>query len=586
MDHSPRSPAQFFDDWSSLRAQVRSGQKISRAALDELQRIALPSHDMLMAALEVEVGQVSNDQVLLAAAIQRLARADAGELGPFLQSLPDLTILGPPQRRLASLREFWTHQLGPNDAAVRALLSTRAPAENVSVAGILDDMASRLDLLEANLSQELRLQIGWRALELWSRSRSTSFLQILKSREIALSAAEASYWEYELLRAVFACAQGFIDDAQARIAALVSGPACTGWRRRQVARAMTGFAAFAAPYARAWIDSIPEAPFLPHEATSPAEAIGSSLCASLLQPRQEKKALAGVRPMISGRTNDAFLLLLEIAGSAHARHVSEPLLAALEATPDAVKRLPWAGREEAFVKACSGVVPGTMGVRLLALCAAEMQSIKLAQGLVELLDAADSQTLEALPHAELSRLVTDLGDRATSATRKFLGRGLVHRAVIDGSNLCLVGTSKGNKKGSLRYLDQAMSDLEEAGFREIVVFFDASTRHDMSDADWRQVEELEKNRKASVVRGVADPHVIRAFLELPDASWIVTGDDYKDHLAEFPALAPFWFRNRLHFHVDQRDRIAWDRPLDAIDLPKGAPVGPCGGIPRSTVRRA
>jgi hypothetical protein len=566
----------FYDLWAELRSRPARGSHVAGDDVRVLGELAPPEALPLLAALEIETGQLANEPDLLTRGLARMRDADLDEWERLLECFPDATILGAPARRKHVLRAFWNERLGRGSAALRLLHATDGLDPAAFRSG-LADVVEILGQLPSNQSQAMRLQLGWHCLERWSEHRDASWIQLSKEDSLQLHRSEASHWEHLLIGAVRSAMLGFSAESLAQIRVLSEGPAQKGWRRRHVQRVMTSFAALTSPHARAWVAAIPGGPFTPKDSTSDLEMIGSTLAACLTSgDRRPDKTVREVVTLVSHRPNDAFLLLLELEDGRAREELLAVLLATTREDATMLQALPWSGREEAFGRACSSARTSEQAFLLLAHCAAARQSSTLARYAVVMLDQMDGRVLRRTPNDILAPLLSPYRELLSETTRRLLARDLVYRAVIDGSNLVLAGTHHGRGPTRMRFLKQTYDDLSAAGFREVITFFDASTRHKATREEWASVEELQSQNRASVIRGAADPKIIECFLQDPAGSWIVTTDDYRDHLETYQELKPFWFRNRLDFFVDHDGRIAWNRPLDQATLPQGVPTGPGG----------
>ena len=554
----------FRSEWARLRADPRP---VTRDEIAALQKLAeTPRESILVAAIEIVCGRVQRDPALFGSGLQRFRSGLHEEQLEVLCCFSDLAILGSPHHRVAALTDFWAGELGVDDEAVRLL---RRPEESAA-RQLLDNGPEFGSRMPSGLRQELRREVGWTALDAYAASRSPVWLELLRSKTIALGPNEAGFWEYELLRAVTALAQGFVDDAVAKVRTIVEDNSKSGWRLDAVARSVTSNSILAAPRALDWLCACPGEPLRIDYASSAAEELGAGMALAATGTWSEATQ-ASILRLLETRPAATFLYLLQLAHTPIGPLLAQTLVRS--ATEHTYKGLPWPNRHDAFAEACLALPPD-VGLPLLASTARFAPSPQLTTQVIRSLEGASAATLDVLDRPALIELMRGVQDQLSPGTTAMLNRTLIYRVIVDGSPLLLAGTHRADRPGAYKYYQQARSDLEEAGFRDIITYFDATTRHRVPAADWAQVEALEAHRQAMVVRGQADIPIIKEFLRSPERSWILTSDDYRDHLDHFPELQRYWFSHRLHFHVDQNDRIVWGRPLDSSHLPREAPKTP------------
>ncbi|KRA37879.1 hypothetical protein ASD81_04130 [Nocardioides sp. Root614] len=521
-----------------------------------------------MAAIEIETGCSSDDDVLFGRGVARFRSGLHEEQLEVLGCFTDLAMFGPAERRRTLFWDVWSGELGPADPVMR-LLASRSTSDAETL--VAHPTTSRLGELGRGFQQELQRELAWLAVDSYIAHRDIAWLDLVRSPFLELRPEAAGFWEYELIRAVTELALGQTADATGRVRRLCVAQGSSGWRLKAIRRAVATYSALAAPDVDLWATAC-EAPALATaDAASPQEELGAFMLMAARGSWSET-ALADALGQLEHRPTDLFLFLLQFADQPFGPQLAR-MLSTHVGDPARVSSLPWPGRENAFARACRSLPPDA-GLPLLAAAAESLGTPQLRASLIDALERSSAHALDRFEHQRLQAMLTAHLSALSSPAKEMALRGAVYRAIVDGSNVVLAGVHSHDRPGRFAYYEQLVSDLTDAGFREIVTYFDAKLRHGFPASEWSKIEALEADRKAMVVRGIADVHVIRHFLEAPRASWIVTNDDYKDHLADFPGFDQYWFSHRLHFHVDQSDRIAWDRPLDSPRLPRGAPFKP------------
>lgn len=557
----------FLREWARLRSRPGFASREEIGGL--LASSASPRERLLVAAVEIESGARSGDDGMFGVGVDRFRSGLHEEQMEVLRCFTDLAILGSPDRRRSLLRDVWVRELGANDPAVRILAS---PSRATATALLQKSEATRLGSLESGLGQELKRELSWLSLDEYLTRRDPVWLELLRSPLVTLGPNAAGYWEYELIRALTELALGRTSDAAGRIGRLLSIHATGTWRSSSVRRAVVAYSPLAAPRAEIWADLLRSSGHLmPSEASSPREEAGAYMMIGA-SGTWSSQASESVLTLLETRPSDQFLFFLQFARAPFALELAQLLLECAR-DPAEFAALPWPGRENDFADACRAV-PVDVGLALLEAASEIVSTPQLQRAVVEALEGASASGLDSIDRDRLTGLFSGHAGSLSRGTRAMLSRDLVYRAVVDGSNVVLAGVHNRDRYGAFHYYEQLLVELRAAGFREIITYFDASLRHGFPRNDWSKIERLEAKREAMVVRGVADVHVISEFLKAPDSSWIVTNDDYKDHVDHFPDLGRYWFKHRLHFHVSQRDQLVWDRPLDSPDLPRGAPQRP------------
>ena len=555
--------------WKQVRAQIDRGKAIEPEDIKRLESVARSTaEEAMIGSIEILSGAYTHDVSLHDAGLFRLRHESPVDLAIALDALPDLATLGFPRRRVRLVRTVLQHMLGDDHPIVNLLIDGSTTRANDLQERGLSDLA----VCSRAMARETRRQIGWTCLYGWTATRDRVYLTLFDATESVDD--DGAEWEGQLLRSLIELSNGQLEEATTRISTLLPQLPARGWQRRRVARSMTAFAHLASPHVEQWLRLIPGTPFATHHAVDMIESVGSTVCYAVGQPRRRTTAVPALHGELQHRAAECFLLFIQFPGSVESNALAEILLRRLEHTPTDAIALPWPNRQAAFARACRDLPDRSVAFRLLARTVALAGSSVLDEALVDMLDAAPAADLATVPTQWLQSLFAAHVDRLSPATQQMIRRGLVYRVIIDGSNVCLVGQHGRYNRASIRYYEQAVDDLRAAGFRDIVTFFDASTRHRMEPAEWRLIEELEAERYVQVVRGEADPYIIDAFLEAPQSTWIVTADDYVDPMRRKPALQPYWFSHRLHFHVGRNDRIHWGRAMDSPELPVGAPQRP------------
>jgi hypothetical protein len=204
-----------------------------------------------------------------------------------------------------------------------------------------------------------------------------------------------------------------------------------------------------------------------------------------------------------------------------------------------------------------------LAIRVFNVC----QNEKLAQFISETLSNQNPETLLQFLSLFNSQKANNLQSLLPKKMLAVVNRGQTWRAIVDASNVLYCGLDiNAGARPHLKYLQQALSELSEAGFSDIVVFLDRNTLNRLPDQDRRILSISQTNRELSVV-SFADPHCLREFFKKPFNSEIVSCDRFSQFYqdAQYPdivqQLAHVSLKRRTFFR-NQQDSIAWDTPLN------------------------
>lgn len=559
----------FLTMWARLRARIDQGVDILSTDVDGLAAAARTAREAALAAVSaIEIGAMTGDVVVRARGLSALSGLDDHDIVRALGRLTDFTVIGGPAQRRNLLGRWWKAELGAQHPVCRFIDDPSVVNARVlsSIVGPWGTGAI------THLDSEIGRQVAWRALQQWVQNRNTAYLDLLEDSRLYMDAVQGVHWEHQLIQALKDASKGFVADALDQMAGIVAGCDEDQWKKHQIQRAVTTYAFLAVPRVDEWMRVSGGVAFSPHDAADPLERFGSSVLCAQHEPRRTAELLSSLEEQIERHAWVAFTVFLQYPSVPQGVQAGQHLLQQATNDPAVWSALPWLGRENAFASACGVLSDRSLAFRLLVGAGDHLRLNALRTHLIKLIEEARSDDIAGVSRTLLLQLVSGNAETLSAGTREMAARGFICRAVVDGSNVVLAGRNGGSSKGSFALYEQAMLDLREHGFRDIFTYFDASTQYRMTSADWRAVKELESAGTVEITRGQADPHIIRKFLENPEMSWVVTSDDYREPMRQFPALEPYWFHHRLHFHHGPGGRLIWDRPFGDSLLPYGAPT--------------
>lgn len=560
MDAQETNPDSFFDNFAELRRLLVNPSARNRLLIresgHELTRLAKTSSEEALAhAMLVLVGAEVGDDSTKNTGIQALHSLSNELLLEALNAIVDMTYLGRHDQRWGLIKRLCVidDDLG--------LLFIEEP----SFGGAAELVASQWSpdrSLPPWLQRELRLQVGWKALELALDTADSRALDLVDSKSLGGRRDEAGWWEYEMQRAANALIRSRLSEGVQRLELLLRNSP-PEWTRARIRFDIVRFAPLAVDLNASWIRCCPGGLPAPPEAPSTALAAAAAVAAVLETPQTGKPGMLGrVNAELSNAPWMTFGLFLEPNLRDAIRDELGKLLVAM---PDRkFASLPWEGRELLFATACTRYGDSDAAVGLLLRADAHLSNVAYATAIAQIIE---SNGIELLQSLDLDRITTFFNRHPAScpeSLRAILARGGITRAVVDGSNV-MWGTRKKapGVAPKFTHLADAWNQLNAAGYLDIRIFVDARTEHQLSHQDRELLQKWRNEYRVSQVEREADPHIINYFLKDPEHSEIVTGDLYRDWIKQpdYSPLKNWWPQRRRSFHVDQHQRIVFNVPL-------------------------
>lgn len=550
--------SEFFEYWAELRQAMASGQvEDPGRCLTRLTELAADARErVLIAPVEIQMGALLNMPNIHARGVQTLRGAPLPERVEALGAMNDLTVLGTVTARRSIVVPALRDVAG-DDQLVDFIESPSLPLAQLLAAGHWKSSRK----LPPPLEFELRRFAGWTALDSYVRYRDVRYLNVINNERLRLE-DEPGAWEYKLIEALTELVKGSTDVALRRQRRIGNKINPESPRARFYQRYVTAFCPFAGSRVDEWIEHFPAGPPGPQNAVEPAERLGAYFIRMAEEAGKPNRVLDNCIEDL--RLSPHLLFLFFIAApDATRRRLALELLKSIR-TADDPRRWPWPGRTSIFCDSVAKLNDAELELALLS-AAAVVRHPVLIKGCLECIERSSASELASANWAALQDLLAQDLSGLNPAKQRMLQRGAVWRVIIDGSNLCFGAKSSSyGAKPSFAYLEQAVKELREFGFEELVCYFDRSTRYHpaMDPETWAKIQRLDAQGKATIVGGQADKYVIEDFLAAPAVTWVVTNDLYRDYGPQFPKLAEWWPSHRLAFHVNQQGTLRWERPLD------------------------
>jgi hypothetical protein len=553
---------QFFDAWSAARAALGSGSVEGIARLIErLRNSATNAQERsLIAPVEIEAGAITNDTQLRNVGIDRLEGADPASVVRAVATLSDVAMIGTIDRRLSVLRQPLRMHVDAGDTGFRFVSNPTVDAARVVASGGWQPPLE----LGAKIARELRRWVAWTALDSWLDWRHPGYLDCLNDGSVAFPADEPGAWEYQLLIAAERLSIGDVDTAVSRLRAVLRrmDPA-SSWARAAVVATLTRYLPLAGARVTEVLAEFPTGESDRQFGATSIERAGSafaSLCSANCTGRSAK--FARIEADLVSSPWLLFCYFVSVPPGEVRTRLAVLLVESVRHEDD-VKRWPWISREQAFADACRTLGAADTALTLLDLALRAAPHPALADACVEILETAKPDDLIPIVGSQLGDRLGDHTKKLSIGRQMMLARGGVWRAIVDGSNVCFGGKSKGaGARPKIEYLLQAQNALEQAGFTEIHTYVDKGMHRHLGDSAWSRIESLQVKNSVQVTNENSDAHIIRDFLRVPSATWIVTNDMFREFGAEFPRLKAHFPRNQLRFYIDANDRVCWERRLD------------------------
>ena len=188
--------------------------------------------------------------------------------------------------------------------------------------------------------------------------------------------------------------------------------------------------------------------------------------------------------------------------------------------------LPWDRCKDQFASLI-GEVDDPLDVLPLAIRVFNLfQDEKLARFISDTFSNQNPETFLQIISSFDSQQIDNLRNLLPGKIQSVVNRGQTWRAIVDASNVLYCGLdTRSGAHPHLKYLQQALKELSEAGFSEIVVFLDRNTLNRVSDQEKRALTVSQTNRELSVV-AFADPHCLKEFFKKPSNSEIISCDRF------------------------------------------------------------
>lgn len=558
---------EFVEQWAAIRERLSAPGNLSDLN-DQVARLrSLESTDeerIRSAAVRLQLGVATENGELRRTALAEL-RATPPELASeVLSSFPDLTILGLPSQRWMLLDSLSVGTLlDPLDEAVRFIrYPTEAGARELLSANWCPSAA-----LPENLRSELKLHVGWAAIDLKLEHRSEDAHDLLFSPGLRLRPrVEPGWWEQQLQKAVASLIEGD-ERAATSLVDAIGGWNPPAWTQGRVAYCVAKFAPLASNDFESWRKAAKSVLPSRQEAVSQIDRVALTMTAMLQQEhRTTRQAIADLGEVLDSYPWLTFAGFCNSHMPVAARTELAQRLKYLDL--EDFNRWHWCGRDRIFATHVRSVMPEETALVLAAASYQYTDSDSIAEAIADLSDKVPARAIAEAGEAGegLRKVLTQLLPRLSTRRRSLLGRGCTYRAILDGSNIMWGGLDRQHGAvPKLELLEQAIEDLTVHGFEDLVVYIDARTKFELTSEESKdRLEKYRHSGRITTVSGQADPKVIRAFLENPEVSEMVTCDLYRSEieneeyakpLKEFPRSK--WRR----FHL-RGGKLEWDTPLN------------------------
>lgn len=550
----------FFEKFAALRHLLASASALNRPLILEsghelVQLASTTSEEALGHAMLVLAGAEAGDDSTKNRGIQVLFSLPNELLSNALEAITDMTYLGPHDQRWSLVKRVCAID---DDLGLLFI-------EEASFGGAAELIASQWSPdrhLAAWLQRELRLQVGWKALELALKTADVRASDLVESKSLRGGRDEAGWWEYDTQLAVNALIRGRLAEGVKRLELLLNKKP-PEWARERIRFEIVRFAPLAVDLNQKWIRSCPSGLPAPREAPSTALAAAVAIASVLEHPESGKpRMLSPLRAEVDESPWMIFGLFLE----PNLRHALRTELAKmLLALPDRkFAGLPWEGREDLFANACSRCEESDVAVSLLLKADANRGAGPYATALAEVIRRGGIDLLQSLDLAEIGRFFEHHLALCPESLRAVLARGGTTRAVVDGSNVMWGARERApGVQPKFAHLEDAWNQLRDAGYLDVRVFVDARTKFELSEQDKKQLQTWVNDYRVSRIEKHADPHIIKYFLRDPEHSEIVTGDHFRDWIRapDYRALENWWPQRRRNFHIDHDQRVVFNVPL-------------------------
>jgi len=564
-DHRKMSP-EFAELWAAIREGLAARGNLSDLH-DQVARLqSLKSTDeerIRSAAVGLQLGVAADNGELRRTALTEL-RATPPELASeVLSSFPDLTILGLPSQRWMLLDSLSVGPLlDPTDEAIRFI---RYPTE-VGARELLSTEWCPPDALPENLRSELKLHVGWAAIDLKLEYRSEDAHDLLFSPGLRLRPrVEPGWWEQQLQKAVASLIEGD-ERAATSLVEAIDRWSPPFWAQRQVAYCVAKFAPLASNEFESWSKAAKSVLPSRKDAVSQIDRVALTMTAMLHQEHKTtRQAIADLSDVLASYPWLNFAGFCNSNMPAAARTELAQRLTHLDL--EDFNRWHWCGRDRIFATHVGSVKPEETALVLAAAAYRYTDSESIAEAIADLSNNVPARSIAKSDEAgeELREVLSQLLPQLSTRRQSLLGRGCTYRAILDGSNIMWAGRDKRyGGKPKLKHLEQAMEDLAVHGFEDLVIYTDSATQYQLANEEKERLKKYQNDYKISIVHGQADPLVIRAFLEDPEVSEMVTCDLYRVEMEKEEYAKPlkdFSLSKWRRFHL-RGGKLEWATPLN------------------------
>ena len=554
---------QFSLKWSQVRQQIDAGLPMDGAELASLLDSCADgvSQRTLVAAPLLQLASRDSDDLLRRQAVARLVGAKQHEVQAVLKALPDLTVLGRIEQRRPVIQEAVLGLLPTGDAVAEFLADpTVATAARLHSGGW-----SHPPGVSPKLAREIRLWVMWTALWRWLNTRNQKFRVPLANESWWKEPKGPPGWEFRVVVAVEQLSRSDLHGALATLALVKSDGTLPPRSYRPFTRMLATFAPLAGRDVELWLAASPDSIPTQQMAIDSLERAAfdfPDLCGP--SPARPNARVAQHRAALEASPWLGFSYFTTATAPGVRDAAARALEVQISTVEGAAGCWPWVGREPAFAEAATRLNGDRESIELLAAALSFVQHPSLRQAATAALNTCEPSSLVAVAGSQLAHALQGEFQQLRSSRQQILRRGGIFRAIVDGSNVAWGGKSrKHGARPEIRRVEQVRKELRENGFEEIHLFFDAATRwvNDREWTGWATVAQWQARDEATVVPGVADTHIIAAFMRDPEHSVIVTSDAYRDHLQALPDFRPWAPQCLVKFFVSQDQRIQWARPL-------------------------
>ncbi len=555
----------FSELWSSLRERRKTRNLNETDAESELQKLGSladsPENHSYFIGEYIAIGASLNRNDILTSGLVQFARMTFEQKKLALDSIGDLSLLGNRMDRWAIIEPVVRSLIPDNsDPAIQYI--------NSGSGSLLNELTQfgwnpSVDIPN-EIDREIRIQVGWRAIDEAKKAESIKpFQDFLSSGFLGSTAFQTPReWEFRYLKAFFALIAGNYSHAKAIIESATRRP---DWSRSQLNLEARRVAFFAVDKRAEWLqlcsDNVGEV-----FAGSDEDHLIFKLLDRLDRPSELRPS--HINEQQRGFRRTSWLLLLIFLIPELRRSARSEIARIIHSLDDeSFVNLPWDRYEDQFASLI-GEVDDPLDVLPLAIRVFNLfQNEKLARFISDTFSNQNPETYLQIISSFDSRQIGNLQSLLPKKIQSVVNRGQTWRAIVDASNVLYCGLdTRSGAQPHLKYLQQALKELSEAGFSEIVVFLDRNTLNRVADQEKRTLTVSQTNRELSVVI-FADPHCLREFFKKPFNSEIISCDrfsqfyqdsqypDIVQQLAHVPLKRRTFFRN-------QQDSISWDTPLN------------------------